>query len=617
MLKDKLLRKFLLLSLLMGVVLPLYEFAFIQPSYRQLLVEETEDDARRFTRDLVRTFNLDRQELAPGHLPPQIDLEVRRLQSDVLLLKLRVFGPSGTILYSTVKSEVGTVNNQPYFRNIVASGQLFSKVVVKNGYSAEHQKLNADVVETYVPIMAAGKFLGAVETYYDITAHRAKLAALARHSNWLLALLSTGFLSLVIVLLHKAGELSTARVAAEEALRQANERLEGRVAKRTGELLEANRQLHDEIAERSLAQVALAEALDETRAAKEKLDAVLTSVEDGLLVLDGKGTIRLFNPAATALLGLSASAYGRSLCEVLQLPLLRDRICALVQSGATPGQFDFELPTAGRPRPQVFQGRISPLRPGPQADGEDGGMVLLVQDVSREREVERMKSEFLAMAAHELHTPLTTIVGYSELLASIPPETFSLAQQQEFIGLLHLKALALARLVDDLLDISRIEAGQSIPLQLALFSLTDLLERVVGEYRQQGTPHRFELEVVAEDLELLGDAGRIEQVIENLLSNAVKYSPEGGTVRVVAGSDGRHCSVRVSDQGIGMTAEQAVRVFERFYRADSSDTAARGTGLGMSIAKHIVEAHGGELRIESQPGKGTTVIVTLPLAPPE
>lgn len=616
MFKDKLLRRFLLLSLLMGVILPLYQVVVIHPSYRSLLIEESQDDARRFSSYLVQTLNLDRQKLDAGRIPPQIGQEVRRLQKDTLLLKLRVLDPAGQVLYSTLPGEIGTVDDRPCFREVVERRQLFSRVVVQQVRQGRHPERSADVVETCVPVLADGSFHGAVETHYDITANRARLAALGRHSLLVLALLSGGFLALVIVLLLRAGTMAAARVEAEEALRHANDHLEGRVAQRTAELLTANQQLNEEIAERSLAQAALAESLEESRQAREKLDAILTSVKDGLLVLDGSGRILMFNPAAQTLLGLAPSAVGRSLCEVLRLPNLRDRICTLVQSETTPGQFDFELPADDREGPRVFQGRISPLRAGEAGDGA-GGMILLVQDVTRERELERLKSEFLAMAAHELHTPLTTIVGYSELLVATPPETFSLSQQQEFIATLHTKALALARLVDDLLDISRIEAGQAISLQQTPFSLVPMLERVVAACRQRSTAHRFELEVAAADLELLGDAGRIEQVLENLLSNAVKYSPAGGTVRVVAASAGDRCLVRVSDEGIGLTAEQAARVFERFYRADASDTAARGTGLGLSIAKFIVEAHGGELRLESAPGKGTTVIVELPLAPPE
>ncbi|AMV71342.1 hypothetical protein JCM30471_31790 [Desulfuromonas carbonis] len=613
--KDSLLKKILILSFLMAGLFPLYQLLYIHPAYQELLVEETEDEAERFARYLVRTLHLDQQDLAPGSVPELIGEEVGQLQDDALLRKLRLFGPSGTILYSTVPEEVGEVNAKPYFRDVVARGQRYSKVVEKNDYTAEGQRVRTDVVETYVPIMGAGRFRGAVETYYDITASRQRVALLTRHSFIPLALICGGFLLAVLLLSRKASQLLTARAEAEEALYRANDLLEGRVAERTRELLLANEKLNAEVAERTLAQMALAGALEDSREGKQKLDAILSSVDDGLLAVDGEGRVLLVNPAAEVLFGIDQEAVGRPLCEVLQPSTLRDTVCGLLPVGETIHQFDFELAPPGQEQPRVFQGRTSQLFLGELEDAGPG-MIILIQDVSHERAVERMKSEFLAMAAHELQTPLTTIVGYSELLSTAAAGAFSEEQQREFLGYLYNKAIGLSRIVDDLLDISRIEAGQSINLQHRPFALTDILKRVVGQYRQQGS-HPFELEIAGAEIELIGDPGRVEQVLENLLSNAVKYSPAGGTVRIVAGVRGSRCVIRVSDEGIGMTPEQADRVFETFYRADASDTAIRGTGLGLSVAKHLVDAHGGELQVQSEIGKGTTMIVSLPLAPAE
>jgi len=613
--KDRLLKKILILSFLMAGLFPLYQIFYIHPAYQDLLVEETEDEAERFTRYLVRTLHLDQQDLAPDSVPEQIGEEVGLLQDDALLLKLKLFGPSGTILYSTVPEEIGEVNVKPYFRDVVARGHLYSKVVEKNDYTAEGQRVRTDVVETYVPIMGAGHFRGAVETYYDITANRERVDALTRQSFVLLAMICGSFLLAVLLLSRKAGQLLAARAEAEEALCQANDLLEGRVTERTRELLLANEQLNAEVAERTLAQMALAGALEDSREGKQKLDAILSSVDDGLLAVDGGGRVLLVNPAAEVLFGLDQKAVGRPLCEVLQSPTLRNTICGLFPAAEAVSQFDFELAPHGQEQPRVFQGRTSQLYLGEQEDAGPG-MIILIQDVTHERAVERMKSEFLAMAAHELQTPLTTIVGYSELLSTSAPGAFSEEQQREFLGYLYSKAIGLSRIVDDLLDISRIEAGQSINLQHRPFALAGILERVVGQYRQQRS-HPFELEIAGEEIELVGDPGRIEQVLENLLSNAVKYSPAGRTVRVVAGVSGDRCVIRVSDEGIGMTPEQAERVFETFYRADASDTAIRGTGLGMSVAKHLVEAHGGDLQVHSVVGQGTTMTVSLPLAPAE
>lgn len=615
MFKVKFLRNFLILSLLIAVVLPLYEIYFIGPSYRALLVEETEDEAIRYAHFLVRSLGLEKLLLTRQDIPPTVGHDVGLLQDDSLLAKLRVFGPTGEIVFSTVAEEVGRRNDKAYFRDIVAAGRVYSKVVRKNSYSAERQLVRSDVVETYVPIVHDGQFVGAIEVYYDITGNAARIETLERHSILLLLAICGAFLVLVLLLLRKARQSIQARQEAEEALRQVNDQLDGRVRERTGQLLQANQQLTDEIAERTLAQMALSEALADSQEARGKIDAILASVDDGLLVTDPHGQIVLINPAASRLLAVDGeTAIGRPVVEVIHDQALRSKVSQVIDRGAAGQQFDFELPGPAPDRPLVYQGRTSCL------DGQVGegpGIIILIQDVTRDREVERMKSEFLGMAAHELHTPLTTIIGYSELLTTSPAGAFAPEQQAEFLGLLHAKALALSRIVDDLLDISRIEAGQTLTLQPTVFVLDPILDRVVAQYRDQSPRHQFELIYSRPDLELSGDPRRIEQVLDNLLSNAVKYSPQGGTIRVVADSAGGHCRLRISDQGVGLTPEQARRIFERFYRADNSDTAIQGTGLGLSITRHIVEAHGGEIRVDSTPGKGTTVTVSLPLAAPE
>jgi signal transduction histidine kinase len=234
--------------------------------------------------------------------------------------------------------------------------------------------------------------------------------------------------------------------------------------------------------------------------------------------------------------------------------------------------------------------------------------------VTREREVERMKSAFLGMAAHELNTPLTTIIGYTELLASADaPVKFSAEQARDCLNLIHHKALSLSRLVDDLLDISRIESGQPLAINRWDCCLNDVLHEVLDSFREQNGRHSFELLAPDEPLVLHIDCGRIQQVLLNLVSNAVKYSPAGGTIRVVLETDDRFCRIVVADEGIGMTEEQLDHIFDRFYRADFSNTAVQGAGLGMNIARHIVEAHGGEIRVASQFGSGTQVTVELPL----
>ncbi len=612
MLKVKFLRNILLLAIFIAGALPTYEMVFVQPSYRNLLLDETEDEATRYARYLIQTLRLDRIPLVSTAIPQEIAAEVGLQRIDPLLIKLRVFGPSGEIVFSTLATEIGTANDQPYFRGLVAKGQIYSKVVHRDERTAEGQRVKTDIVETYVPIMAGGRFVGAIETYHDLTLKQAQLDVLTRRSTWSLLAICTLFLVTVVLVLHKAHQSITAREGAEEALRQVNDQLEEKVRERTDQLVLANRLLTNEIAERTLAEQALAAALGDSEEVGAKLDGILASVDDGLLVTDGEDRIVLLNAAAESLLEVgSGVALGRRAAEVIRHPELRAKILAVLARGEAGQQFDFDLPAEGGGRLRVFQGRT--FRFSGSAAGR-GGLIILVQDVTREREVEQMKNEFLAMAAHELHTPLTTIVGYSELLSTAPDEAFPPEQQREFLGYMHQKALSLARIVDDLLDISRFEAGQPLPLRVTNFNLDEMLLRMVGQYREHGGAHRFELQLGDEPIEVHGDQGRIEQVLENLLSNAVKYSPGGGTIRVSAVTEGDgYCRLQVRDEGLGMTPEQLAKIFDRFYRVDTSDTATRGTGLGLSITRHLIEAHAGEINVASAPGIGTTVTVRLPL----
>ena len=230
------------------------------------------------------------------------------------------------------------------------------------------------------------------------------------------------------------------------------------------------------------------------------------------------------------------------------------------------------------------------------------------------KKMDIVKSEFISIAAHELRTPVATIMGYTELLSDQNMiDTFNENQKKNFLSTIYESSEQLDKIVDDILDVSRIESGQRIPLYKKPLSIKILLEKVLNRLSLKSN-HNLILEVsteVPENLEF--DEHRIDQVIENLLSNAIKYSPKQSTITIVVEADDHGCSVTVTDQGIGMTKEQIDRVYDKFYRADSSDTAVRGLGLGMSIVKQIIDDHNGTISIDSKLSQGTSVCFTLPL----
>lgn len=352
---------------------------------------------------------------------------------------------------------------------------------------------------------------------------------------------------------------------------------------------------HKDISRQKADEQALKAALAESRRSKDKIDAILASISDGLIVSDTGGRIILANLAATDMLGLKqGEAEGERVEDILKNDAFLAGL-AKVSSGETESPaIDLELFDRHRQEVRVVQTRLCLFH----RQGEmDAGVITLLQDVTGQREMERVKREFISTAAHELRTPLTAILGFADLLQEI--DTFTPEEQKEYLGIISQKTEALAEIVDNLLDLSRIESGRLIALNRTSCDLGAMIPGLVDQYRR-GVPDRhFETELHPEGSLIAADRGKIGQVMENLFSNAVKYSHHGSTVRVTSRIEDDWYLISVADNGIGMSPEQLERVFDKFYRANSGDTSISGLGLGMSIVKNIVEAHGGTIQVES------------------
>lgn len=371
----------------------------------------------------------------------------------------------------------------------------------------------------------------------------------------------------------------------------------------------------EDVTGRKRAEAGMQRALVEAEQARDQVASIIKSTADGLIVTDPRDhAIVLINDSARELLHIGPQdLVGQPVAAALQDVGLLRQVEAIYQATAPSLlQADLCLIEPASAEKQVLQARTSLMR---NKQGRISGAITVLRDVTQERELERLKAEFMSMAAHELRTPLTAILGYAELCMN--PEEFggfSEAQQKEFVTEINSKAEVLAKLVNDLLDISRLEVGKPLPLNIERIAIGPVLARVVERYRLLAPKHVFKVGVAQDAPDLvLADTAKLEQVLENLFSNAVKYSLEGSLVRVSAEKVKGYCQVTVADSGIGMNPQQAERVFDKFYRADFSNTAAKGIGLGMSIAKQIVEQHGGSIRVESMPGAGTRVIFTVPL----
>ena len=247
--------------------------------------------------------------------------------------------------------------------------------------------------------------------------------------------------------------------------------------------------------------------------------------------------------------------------------------------------------------------------------GEYHGRVFAFRDITKEREVDRMKTEFVSLVSHEFRTPLTSIKGYTDLLTS--GEVGELSEdQKEFLQIVQTNADRLMALINDLLDISRLEQGR-VELREGAVDVAPLIQSslLAMQLQMQSKQQRL-ITNLEQPLPLVrGDIVRISQILNNLLSNAHKYTPPGGTITISAAPEGEMLRVSVADTGVGLTEEEQSHLFTRFYRAKNSATQdVGGTGLGLSITRMLVEMHGGTITVQSQPGKGSTFSFTLPTA---
>lgn len=361
--------------------------------------------------------------------------------------------------------------------------------------------------------------------------------------------------------------------------------------------------------ERMRAEEALQGALTKAEEARDKIETILKSVADGLIFTDMDNRIVLMSASAEAMLDKKLSeTFLRPLDAAIADKNLKEHISALKANGQQEATQELGLPGGYQGQERVIQAKSSLVR---GKDGIRSGVITLLRDLSRERELDRIKSEFISTAAHELRTPLTSVRGYSQLL--LAEKDLAVEQQTEFLSIINEKTKVLEKIIDDLLDLSRVESGRVIHVEKDRYDLGPVLTGLVGQYQKECNTHRFETILPDLPVELMVDRGKIVQVVENLLTNAMKFSPGGSSIHVVCEMFDREVQISVRDVGIGMTPEQVERVFDKFYRADSSLTAKEGLGLGMSIAKHIVEAHGGKIWVESELGKGSMVSFALPL----
>jgi two-component system, OmpR family, phosphate regulon sensor histidine kinase PhoR len=353
----------------------------------------------------------------------------------------------------------------------------------------------------------------------------------------------------------------------------------------------------------------LSEKIQDLEGERAKVAAILDSMVEGVIAIDQRGRIVLMNHAARGIFDLGREPVeGRPLLEMVRHKELLDLVAGGKGHDVEGGRRrEIEL---GPPVDRILDVQASSMALAPSGQGT----LLVLHDVTELRRLERVRTEFVANVSHELRTPLTSIRGYLETLLDGALE--EPANARRFLEIAHTHAERLSRLVDDLLQLSDIETGKLV-LKLAPLRLHEVAADVVVFFEKQATQKRLTLlNNVLPDLRVQADRDRLTQILVNLVDNAVKYTPEQGQITLAArrGAKG-FVHVWVADTGIGIPSTDLPRITERFYRVDKARSRELGgTGLGLAIVKHLVQAHGGELWLESELGKGTTVNFSLPEA---
>ena len=347
----------------------------------------------------------------------------------------------------------------------------------------------------------------------------------------------------------------------------------------------------------------LQDTISEAENERNKLSTLFLHMTDGVVAFNAAGSVIHYNPAATQMLAQNLSDQ-TTFDEIFSKEAELDTLLTLRRP-----QYIETQKTVGDRELELFMAPFS-------SDHTQGGVLVVIHDVTEQRRSEQLKREFVANVSHELRTPLTNIKSYAETIVDtgdeLPPEL-----RQNFMNVIISEADRMTRIVQDLLTLSKIDYGK-MEMNISRFPFLKAVQNVYDAAKlnaEQNHHHTMTLTCDGPIPDVNGDRERIEQVITNIVSNAVKYTPDGGRIDLQVGTSGPNVFVRVTDNGIGIPEKDLPRLFDRFYRVDKARSReSGGTGLGLSIAQEILNQHKGRIEISSEYGKGTSVLITMPAA---
>ena len=576
---------FVLLIVLIMSGLGIYISDFVRQSYLNDLGAQLTAEARLAADYLAPSI--------PGESPVTLDTLARRWAA-LLGTRVTIIAADGTVIGESHENRLQMANHlsRPEIMQALAQGQGSS--------TRFSQTVGYDMMYTAVPISKDKQVVGFMRVAIPLQQVQTNIAHLQR------SLIGTTLVATLIAIL-----LATW--------------IAGRTTRPLRELTEAAEHfsggdLHshilpvtsDEVGQLTLAfnnmAVQLSSQIEDLEAERSKIAAVLAEMTDGVLIIDAQGLVQLLNPAAESMFEIAVNdALGHSVAEVLR----HHQLVELWRSCHDTGSSQAATIEIGARR-LYLQGLATPF-----GDALPGSTLLLFQNLTHLRRLETVRRDFISNISHELRTPLASLKALTETLQEGALEDPPAARR--FLQRMETEVDALSLMVSELLELSRIESGR-VPLQFKPVAPVELVSQAVERLHLQSERAGLSVTIdCPEDLSLvLADQNRLEQVIVNLLHNAIKFTPSGGQILVQASEKGEpgqenYILFLVSDNGIGISADDLPRIFERFFKSDRARSTG-GTGLGLAIAKHMVEAHEGKIWAESIEGKGSTFYFYIPLA---
>jgi len=613
--KERLLRNIFLVSMFIGAFLPLSYIFYIHPAFDRLLTEDKREDAISVARHLSASIHLEIDRLEKDSMPKGLLREAVRQKIDFGLTRLRVFSNSGELILSTDPHDAGRINKESHFYEALVKGIPHAGVVSRHSDYLGGEMAPLDLVETSMPLMKNGKFVGVIQVHYDITALKAKLDQLLFRSLGLLSGLAACLLVVIVWVLHKGNKNIIRRRQAEEVLQEAHDTLEIKVEERTQELRRTNERLQLEIEERKRAE----ERISESRAT---LQTVFEGISEPLVMLGEKLDVRMLNRAALQYYGFAdyEEIIGKPCHEALKgEPAVCDG--CLIPDACTSGSkvvferkglFDLD---------RLEQVVVYPLG---EVVGKPRGCVFQINDITDQRNAERqmVRTDRLSSLgqlsggiAHEIRNPLSGVSLFMDVL--FDEDKFKRTDEElEIYKEIKENISKINMIIKRILAFARDSETDSTEIDI-----NSLIRDSLKFWYEKMRTYEIKLELCLDEKarSVFGDPIGLQQVLNNLVQNAIDAMSRGGRLRIATrkGISSLHqnrpvVNVELQDTGMGIKPEQWEKIFDPFF-----STKPTGTGLGLAISNQIVQSHGGVLSFATQPGRGTTFIVELPVTSEE